>query len=527
MLDYNVLDKINTNSNYCKIAKNGMVSTSNYLASQAGLEILKNGGNAVDAAIATAAVLTVVEPMSNGVGSDSFAIVYFNNNIYGLNASGKAAKNISAEKLKALGYSNMPTSGWIPVMVPGTPKAWAELNKRFGKLSLIEDLKPAIFYAKNGFPVSPANSYLWNKYIKKHREEYKGEEFNEWFKVFTKDKKPYKFGEIFKNVGLSKSLKIIGETYSKAFYEGEIAEQFIKESNLYGGYFSKEDLSSYDVEWINPISINYKGYDILEMPPNGQGLIALMALNILKNFDNKKIDDIQRYHLEFESMKLAFSDGLNNNYEYYLKDEYGKRRSNEISNNSSVFEPLNINKSGTVYLCTADNEGNMVSYIQSNYQDFGSGIVLKDLGISLQNRGCDFSLNEKDNNYLKPNIRSYHTIMPGFIMKDNKAVGPFGVMGGYMQPQGHVQIVRRLIDDLYNPQSAIDAFRWQWMKDGTFIVEPEFPDEIIESLRRKGHIIRKADNRFSFGRSQIILRYKDNMLVGGCDSRTDSAISCY
>lgn len=534
---FDVLDKIYPTSPYCKISKNGMVSTGNYLASQAGLTILQKGGNAVDAAIATAAVLTVVEPMSNGIGSDAFAIVWMNNKIYGLNASGKTASNISADKIIKLGHKKMPKSGWIPVMIPGSPKAWADLNSRFGKLTLIETLLPAIEYAEKGFPISPAISFLWKKYVKKHKKEYSfSKEFDEWFKVFTKNGRPYKFGETFKNPFIAKSLRLIGETNSKAFYEGEIAEEFIKENSKYNGFFTKYDLESYSTEWVEPISINYKGYDILEMPPNGQGLIALMALNILKNINTQNIPLAEKYHYEFEAMKLAFKDGINYiadqnemkvNYQSFLTNEYGKNKANEIKEFASSINPINISKSGTVYLCTADKDGNMVSYIQSNYQDFGSGIVLKNYGISLQNRGADFSLNPNDINYLKPGIKSYHTIIPGFLMKKGKPVGPFGVMGGYMQPQGHVQILRNIIDYSMNPQSAIDKYRWQWTPEGNFIVEPDFPENIIQQLIQKGHKIIKAKNKFSHGRAQIIMMLNKKTYLGACESRTDSGICCW
>lgn len=521
---------------YCETALNGMVCTGSYLASQAGLSILKKGGNAIDAAIATAACLTVVEPTSNGLGSDAFAIVWIKNKMYGLNASGYSPRNISLEEIRKQNPSGkMSKHGWTPVMVPGAVSAWVSLVKRFGRLSLSEDLAPAIFYAENGYAVSPMLGAMWERAAAKYQKLFAGRsEFDEWFRVFTKNGESYHCGDIVKLPDHARSLRLIAESEGKEFYEGEIARQFVKQSAREGGYFSMEDLSSYKPEWVEPVSVRYRGVDVWELPPNGQGINALMALNILNSFAFDKRDE-KYFHTQLEAMKMAFADGMHaitdpacmkEDWHAFLKEEYGKQRAMEIGENAKM-PAVRPSGSGTVYLCTADKEGNMVSYIQSNYQGFGSGIVVEGYGAALQNRGADFSLNEKDANVLAPHKRSYHTIIPGFLTRDGKALGPFGVMGAYMQPQGHVQVISNLIDFHLNPQMALDAPRWQWIRDKEILVEPDFDPEIIEALKKRGHLVTIAKDRVSFGRGEMILRMENGVLIGGTESRTDAGIACW
>ncbi len=523
---------------YCVTARNGMVASGSNLATAAGLEVLRKGGNAVDAAVATAAALTVVEPTANGLGSDSFALVWIKDKLFGLNSSGYSPKNITLEKvLEKYPDGKMPTHGWTPVMVPGAVKSWPTLVKRFGKLSLAEDLAPAIRYASEGFPLSPMLSQMWERATQIFHKRFDGRnEFAEWFRVFTNNGESYHFGDIVKLPDHAKTLKLIAETDADAFYKGEIAEQLVKQSERDGGYFSLEDLSSYESEWVEPIKVNYRGYDVYEIPPNGQGIVALMALNILKEFDFTNNESTDTYHKQLEAIKIAFADA-----KYYVTDPkdmkvtaaqlldpaYGAMRAKEITDTAGM--PLHSDpaKSGTVYLCTADGEGNMVSYIQSNYMGFGSGIVVEGYGVSLQNRGADFSLNPEDANALKPHKKSYHTIIPGFLAQGNQPVGPFGVMGGYMQPQGHVQVVMNMVDFHMNPQMALDAPRWQWYEGKRVEVEPHFNNAIVQALARKGHQISIANNGLPFGRGQIIVRLDNGVLVGGCESRTDSNIACY
>ncbi|WP_373128893.1 gamma-glutamyltransferase [Dielma fastidiosa] len=536
-MKFNAMDQPYQLSRYSVTAQHGMVCSSSALASSAGLEILKKGGNAVDAAIAVAAVLTVVEPVSNGLGGDAFAIVWMKDKMVGLNASGYSPKEISIDKLKAAGYNKMPKHGWLPVTVPGQPKAWAALSKRFGKLSLEDVLAPAIRYAEEGYPVSAVVSVLWDKYVRQDSKLFKDNPiFDEWFKTFTQNGEPYQFGEIVKFKNHAKTLRLIAQSNADAFYKGEIADQIDAQSKRDGGFIRKEDLAEYDVEWVDPIHVSYRGYDVWEIPPNGQGIVALMALNILKNFEFTSRDDTDTVHKQFEAMKMAFSDAyatvtdskdMKVDYRYYLSDEYGKKRAAEITNQAQQPKPVEPPKSGTVYLCTADDEGNMVSYIQSNYMDFGSGIVIEDYGIALQNRGHDFSLDPASINALAPRKRSYHTIIPGFLTKDGKALGPFGVMGGYMQPQGHVQVMMNLIDFHLNPQMCLDAPRWQWKEGIRFDVEPDVPEALIEALKKRGHQMVAAENKLSFGRAEMILRMENGVYIGACESRTDGSVASY
>ena len=521
---------------YTQVASKGMVATSQPLAANVGLDILKKGGNAVDAAIATAACLTVVEPTSNGIGSDAFALVWIkeDKHLYGINGSGFAPKEITADKIKGRGFKEMPKYGWLPVMVPGAPATWAALSERFGNLSLEDTLAPAVDYALNGYPVSPVLGYFWKKAFDKYKK-LKGIEFEEWFKTFAPKSKAPKIGEIVKLKNHSETLKEIGKTNAESFYRGKIADKIDKSSKINGGYLRKEDLENYKVQLVDPISLNYNGYDICEIPPNGQGIVALMGLNILKGFDFKEKDSLDTYHKQFEAMKLAFADGkkyitdpkyMKVKSEDLLNEEYGKERRNLITNTAEDPDPGIPPSSGTVYLSTADKEGNMVSFIQSNYMGFGSGIVVEDTGIALQNRGADFSLNKEDHNYLEPGKKSYHTIIPGFIMKDGDAVGPFGVMGGYMQPQGHIQVAMNLIDFNLNPQMALDAPRWQWIEGKKFMVEPNFPKYLLKGLEEKGHQLTTSNNCDTFGRGQIIIR-KGEAYFGGTESRTDGTIAMY
>lgn len=513
----------------------GMVATSQPLAAQAGLEILKAGGNAVDAAIATAACLTVVEPTSNGLGSDAFALVWINSKLHGLNASGYSPYDISIEKLKERGYNEIPKYGVIPVMVPGAPAAWSELSKKFGKLPLEEVLKPAINYARNGFTVSVNVKQHWDKAYHIYKKE-KGEEFKYWFDTFTKDGRTPKFGELWKLPYHADTLESIGKTYGGSYYKGHIADEIDVFFKKYNGYLSKEDLINYKTEWVEPISVNYKGYDVCEIPPNGQGLVALMALNILKEFEFTGKDSSDTYHKQIEAMKLAFADGIKYitdktqmkaEVDRLLSDSYGRERRDLIKDKAVIPEAGNPFSGGTVYLCTADNDGNMVSYIQSNYMGFGSGIVIPETGIALHNRLHNFSYDNNHENCLMPHKKTYHTIIPGFLMKDGKAVGPFGVMGAFMQPQGHVQVVTNLIDFHMNPQEALDAPRWQWIKDKKIEVEPAVPLHIINDLVKRGHEVNVQPNPGTFGRGQMILRTEEGTLCGGTEPRTDGHIAVW
>lgn len=516
----------------------GMVATSQPLAAQAGLQILKEGGNAIDAAIATAACLTVVEPTSNGIGSDAYALVWVKGELHGLNASGHSPQKMTIEAVKEAGYEKeIPKYGLIPVTVPGAPSAWAELSQRFGKLPLTQVLAPAIEYAENGYPLSPTLAKYWKSGFDHFSEVGKGEEFASWFDTFAPNGRPPSVGEVWKSQGHADTLRLIAETNATAFYQGELADKIDSFSRKHGGLIRKEDLAAYQPEWVKPISVNYRGYDVWEIPPNGQGLIALHALNILKGFEFKAKDDIDTYHKQIEAMKLAFTDGLKYitqpasmsvTVDDILSEEYAADRRSLIGENALTPTAGKPPKGGTVYLATADGEGNMVSFIQSNYMGFGSGIVIPETGISLQNRGNNFSLDPEHDNCLEPGKKTYHTIIPGFLTKDGEAVGPFGVMGGFMQPQGHVQVLMNTIDFHLNPQASLDAPRWLWTNDKTVEVEPEFPSHIAQALAQKGHHIKRSLNEAGFGRGQIIWRNNDTgVLSGATEPRTDGQVASW
>lgn len=518
-------------------ATKGMVATSQPLAAQAGLDVLKRGGNAMDAAIATAACLTVVEPTSNGIGGDAFALIWTNGELHGLNASGLAPQAISIKAIQEAGFSEMPRFGWSPVTVPGAPGAWAEISKRFGRLSLSEVVEPAIRYAREGFAISPILGHYWNKAYQMYSRELVGQEFEEWFKVFAPNGCAPEIGERWSSASHASTLEEIAMTHAESFYRGELAEKIDHYSRKANGYLRKEDLASYRPEWVKPIKINYRGIDVWEIPPNGQGLIALMALNIVKEDIFNEKESVDTYHKQIEALKLAFADGLHFltdpqymkvDVEELLSETYAQARRSTLTELAHLPKVGNPQRGGTVYLATADQEGNMVSFIQSNYMGFGSGIVVPDTGIALQNRGHTFSLNQAEENCLAPGKKTYHTIIPGFLTKGSEAVGPFGVMGGFMQPQGHLQVVMNMIDFNLSPQAALDAPRWQWIKEKTIQVEPHFPDHIAQALARKGHHVVKMLDTGNFGRGQIIIRdQKHGVYVGGTEGRTDGHIAVW
>jgi len=517
-------------------AKNGIVATSQPLAAQAGLAILRKGGNAIDAAIATAAALTVVEPTSNGIGSDAFALVWVKDKLHGLNASGPAPMGISIDALEQAGVKEIPTHGFIPVTVSGAPSAWAALAERFGKLPLTESLRPAIEYAEQGYPVSPTLGRYWKRGYELYKQKLTSAEFASWFATFAPEGRAPEIGEVWRSPDHARTLQLIAETKAEAFYRGEITEKIDAYSRKHGGYIRKEDYAAFRPEWVDPISVNYRGYDVWEIPPNGQGMVALMALNILKGFEFAARDTADTYHKQFEAIKLAFADGqkyitdprkMTVSVADLLSDAYAAERRKLIGARAMAPEAGQPPKGGTVYLCTADGDGNMVSYIQSNYMGFGSGLVVPGTGIALQNRGHNFTLDRNHDNRLEPGKRTYHTIIPGFMSKDGKAVGPFGVMGGFMQPQGHVQVVMNTVDFHLNPQAAIDAPRWQWMEGRSFEIETSTPEHIVDALSRMGHNVKWALGSGGFGRGEIIWRMENGVLVGATEPRTDGQVAAW
>lgn len=514
----------------------GMVATSQSLAAQAGLDIIKKGGNAIDAAIATAACLTVVEPTSNGIGGDAFALVWTKGELFGLNSSGTAPASLSGQALVKAGHREMPKYGWIPVTVPGAPAAWAELSERFGRLSLMEVLQPAIEYAEQGYPVSPTVALNWHNAYQKYSQTLKGEEFKFWFDTFApKGRAPF-IGEIWRSQDHAQTLLEIAKSNAQSFYKGDLAEHIDAYSKKYGGYLRKSDLEKYKAEWVKPIHINYRGYNVWEIPPNGHGLVALMALNILKGFEFSAKESLETFHRQIEAIKLAYVDGrkyiadprsMQVKVEDLLAEEYASERRKLIGNTALLPEPGTPPQGGTVYLATADGEGNMVSMIQSNYNGFGSGLVVPGTGIALHNRGNNFSLDSSHANFLEPQKRPYHTIIPGFLTQGSKAIGPFGVMGGFMQPQGHVQVLMNTIDFKLNPQAALDAPRFLWEKERHVKIERSFAHHLGDELTRIGHDLEWTADTGLFGRGQMIWRNDDGVLTGGTEPRADGVVASW
>ena len=522
------------------IAQYGMACTSQPLASQAALDILKKGGNAIDAAIAANAVLGLVEPVSNGIGGDLFAIVWDakTKKLYGLNASGRSPESLTLDYFKKEGYNRIPSYGPLPVSVPGCVDGWFELHDKFGKLPMQEVLKPAINYAKNGFPVTELIAYYWQgnaRYLQK---------FPNFKEIFMPGGNAPKKGEIFKNPYLAETLSKIAGQGRDYFYKGEMAHVIDKFMHEQGGFLSFEDLAKHHSEWVEPISTNYRGYDVWELPPNGQGTAALQILNILEVFDiaSMGFGSNDYIHHFVEAKKLAFEDRA----KYYadpdfadipldwlISKEYGMKRAKLINPNLAArkVEAGKLEHGNTIYLTVADNEGTMVSLIQSNYRGMGSGMVPPGLGFILQDRGELFSLEENHANKFEPGKRPFHTIIPAFITKDGEPWVSFGVMGGSMQPQGHAQIVINMIDFGMNLQEAGDAPRIRhggssqptgskMTNGGTVFLESGISYETLRSLMKKGHSIEWTTGGFG-GYQAIMWDKKNKVFFGASESRKD------
>jgi gamma-glutamyltranspeptidase/glutathione hydrolase len=518
--------------------KRGMVCTSQALAAQAGLDVLKKGGSAADAIVATAACMTVLEPTSNGLGSDAFALYWSasDHRLYGLNGSGWAPRLLTREAMKEAGYKEMPQRGWASVTVPGAVSAWSVLHRRFGRLPFASILEPAISYAENGYPVQPVTSLLWHRAVgtfAPYREE---KAFAPLFDTFFKGGVPNP-GTLVRLPDHARTLRKLAESDCESFYRGEVADAIDAFSRETGGYLRKEDLAAYEAEWVIPLHTSYHGYEVCELPPNGHGLVVLMALRILERLQGlRDREDAETVHKQLEAMKLAFVDGMEfitdprymkQKAEDFLSDAYADKRAAEIGEIALDPKPIDPDCGGTVYLCAADEEGNMVSFIQSNYRGFGSGIVIPEWGIALNDRASSFSLDEKAANVLVPGKKPYHTIIPGFLMKDGDAVGPFGVMGGYMQPQGHVQVLMNLIDFGLDPQEALDAPRWQWTHGKRVEMESGYGDRMVAALHARGHEMVLNDDFTSFGRGQMILRTPEGSYAGATEPRADGTVAAW
>jgi gamma-glutamyltranspeptidase/glutathione hydrolase len=517
-------------------ARRGMVTTSHPLAAQAGLDILKEGGNAIDAAVATAAALTVLEPTSNGVGGDAFALVWRQGKLHGLNSSGFAPQKLSLDVLRKAGFECMPRFGMIPVTVPGVPAAWAALTKRFGTLPLTANLRPAIDYAWRGAPVSPVTADLWQQAFIEFSTQ-KDASFRHWFDCFAPGGHAPKAGEMWRSEELAQSLSAIAESDAKAFYEGKLAEALHVFSEQCGAYLRGDDLAAFSPEWVEPLKALYRGVDVWELPPNGQGLVALIALRILDGFAAPAMDSPRAWHLRIEALKLAFADAFAHiadpkrmrvNPMDFLDETYIASRRKRIGDRAGAPAPGKPLDGGTVYLATADAEGNMVSYIQSNFWGFGSGMVVPGTGIALHSRGLGFSFDPAHPNCLAPGMRPYHTIIPGFLSKNGRPLAAFGVMGAYLQPQGHVMAVSNMLDYALNPQAALDAPRFRWEEGLRVDVEVGFPAPVAEALRRVGHDMHYgAPGDRGFGRGQIIWRDEDGVFIGGSEPRCDGQAAAW
>jgi gamma-glutamyltranspeptidase/glutathione hydrolase len=508
------------------LARN-VVATSQPLAAQAGLRMLEAGGNAVDAAVAAAITLTVVEPTSNGIGSDAFALVWAGGGLHGLNASGRSPKTLSAERFE--GMDSVPVLGWDGVTTPGAVSAWGALSRRFGALEFGKLFAPAIEYATSGFLVSPQTAYYW----KLGQERYTGELFEPWQKTFCPAGRAPAAGERFASPDHAATLQQIAETGGDALYRGELARQIAAHAQATGGLLTADDLQGHKVAWVRPISTTYHGFTLHEIPPNGQGLAALIMLGILDRLavHEQPVDSTRSLHLQIEAMKLAFADAhryiadpefMDVSVEALLDAAYLAQRAALVDpERAAEPEPGAPKPGGTVYLTAADAEGTMVSYIQSNYTGFGSGIVIPGTGIALQNRGCCFTLEKGHPNEAGPAKRPYHTIIPGFVTKGDEPIMSFGVMGGFMQPQGHAQVVIRIADHRQNPQAALDAPRWRVDGDRRVAIEPGFPARVYDELRGLGHEVTIADARtVAHGGGQVIYRLEDGYL-GASDLRRD------
>ena len=524
---------------------NGAVASSQPLASQVGIEILKKGGNAADAAVAMAAVLNVTEPVSTGIGGDAFVIFYDDNKnkVFGINASGRAPKNISVDKLKELGITDeIPPFSPYSVTVPGAVAGWVDTIQKFGTMELFDVLEPAISIAEKGFPVSPITAYAWQKGAKLLNKWPHGDE------LLINGFAP-KAGQVMKNPNLAKVFKEIAEHGKEGFYEGWVAEAIVEEVQHLGGFLTLDDLKKHENTYDVPVKTTYNGVNVYELPPNGQGITALIALNILEylKVNNFKHNSVDYLHRLIEAMRIAFADTR-----WYVSDpsfvdipvdeliskEYAKKRAELFNPEKATIDVKKgspFSSSDTVYFNVVDGQGNACSFINSNYMGFGTGIVPKGTGFTLQNRGANFTLEKGHPNMLEPGKRPYHTIIPGMATyaDTGELWAPFGVMGGFMQPQGHVQVLLNLIDFDMNPQEALDMPRFSILdgkSDGKVALEEGIDIKTMSELAFKGHTIVPVSgyNRAIFGRGQIIRKVRETQVLwAGSDPRADGMAIAY
>ena len=513
-----------------------VVATSHPLAAQAGLRMMAAGGNAVDAAVATAAVMTLVEPCSNGLGSDAFCILWDGQQLHGLNASGCAPAAWTPDYFKrkyGVDARNLPVRGWDAVTVPGAVSAWVALNQRFGKLSFEDVMAPAIEIAERGYAVPVVVQEKWLAAAAVHDLASQPG----WAETFLPRGRAPAVGELFRFPGAARALKAIAATRGQAFYAGEIAETLARQAAAQGGAMTVADLAAYQPEWVTPIGQDYRGHRLHEIPPNGQGIAALIALGLLGHFDVAAhgVDSVAAQHLQIEAMKLAFADiyryvaepaSMDVTVEQMLDPAYLAARAKLIDpRRAQDFGAGNPVKGGTIYLTTADEHGMMVSFIQSNYMGFGSGVVVPEYGVSLQNRGYGFNLDPASANCVAPGKRPFHTIIPAFLTQDGQPVMSFGVMGGNMQPQGHMQTLVRMLDFGQNPQAACDAPRWRVNEGLSINAEAQMDPATAQGLTDLGHKVEVLQDSYQdFGAGQFIWRLGDpasDGYVAASDPRRD------
>jgi len=509
----------------------GMVASSQPLASAEGIKILMQGGSAADAAVTMAATLQVLEPMMTGLGGDMFALYYDEREqtLHGLNASGRSPAAISREYLVGRGMSRVPEEGFCPVMVPAALKGWAILHERFGSMEFDALLQPAIRFAREGFPVAPKTAALWAQYVEKLKR------FPAASSTYLIDGRAPLAGELFRQPDLAGTIEKIARKGIDEFYSGETAEKIADYFLKNGGLLAQEDLEECSVQWVKPISTEYMGHTVYELPPNGQGMMVIEALNILKKFDLSKLhhNSSEYIHIMIEATRLAFADAykfvadpdvVDIPVEELISQEYAAGRANLIDTGRAIAEPeagIPGIKGDTTYFTVVDRDLNAVSFINSIFHPFGAGVVIDGMGVCLGNRGCLFSMERGHPNVIAPRKRPYNTIIPAMLFRDDKPVLSFGVMGGFMQPQGHLQVISNLLNFGMNIQEAIESPRYRVMEAGTMALEKGFSPDAAEALSAKGHEIQDGGQVFFGGAQGIVINRERGVFEGGSDPRMD------
>ncbi len=544
------------------MATQGMVATSEPLAAQAGLRCLQRGGNAVDAALTTAIALTVLEPTCNGIGGDAAVLVWDGGRMHGLNGSGRAPAAMTRESLTSRGLKSVPSQGWPAVTVPGTPAAWRDLHQRFGRLPFEALFEPAIDYATRGFPVSPVTALRWQAVAAIHAAG-AGDDpaLRPWRETFTRDGRPPRAGELWTLPDFVPTLRELASTGCESFYRGRLARRIAEFAGATGGCLAAGDLAKHESSWVDPIQVSYRGHQVWQLPPSGQGIAALTALKILEGFSLPQTsrDSVESYHLQIEAIKSALEDA----YQYIadpdvvpvawparLEEEFAAEKRRRLRRDGTTSSVIPNRLGGTVYLCAADADGMMVSLMQSNYTGwllgFGSGVVVPGSGIALHSRACGFTLEETHPNVLAPGKRPFHTLAPSFLTRAGRPLGPFGIIGGPLQTQAQVQFIVNELDYGMNPQENLDAPRFQWTGANRVEVELSVPGEVMQGLVARGHEIHPCVEFAAvpprltgslgsgglvacgdFGKAQMIRRQDDGVYVAASDWRAGGCAAGY